>query len=157
MAKKTQSKGTVTISIEEYERLTERDRCTASPSIQVPEGYIVLADSYYKELYGYQCELAKLKESETERKFDGLLAETVDFLALKTDAEKWRAMSKEAQLLPPISRADAELGALVRQMGTGDELTCLEDGTIWLYDSHGERSEGKTPEEALRAALKETE
>jgi hypothetical protein len=81
-------------------------------------------------------------------------------LKMEADAEKWRAIPREAQLLPPLNRADAELGALVRKMPEDHYLVNrYQEG--WCVCSRGGMPPSvlvfATPEEALRAALKETE
>jgi hypothetical protein len=69
---------------------------------------------------------------------------------IKADAEKWRAMPKEAQLLPPINQADAELGALVRKMPEGFSL--LHRPNMWVLEDVYGRTSGacKTVEEAFQ-------
>jgi hypothetical protein len=93
-----------------------------------------------KDTHHYLCEqLGVPKDS-------GLFQPIMD---IKADAEKWRAMPKEAQLLPPINRADAELGALVRKMPETFFVYHGEDGW-YLKDGYG-RTSGfcETPEQAF--------
>jgi hypothetical protein len=84
--------------------------------------------------------------------YDALLKERTELLAelegLRGDAQKWRAMPKEAQL-PPMNRADAELGALVRKMPETFFVYHGEDGW-YLKDGYG-RTSGfcETPEQAF--------
>jgi hypothetical protein len=94
-----------------------------------------------KDTHHYLCEqLGVPKDS-------GLFQPIMD---IKADAEKWRAMPKEAQLLPPINQADAELGALVRKMPEGFSL--LHRPNMWVLEDVYGRTSGacKTVEEAFQ-------
>lgn len=156
MAKKKPERIMVTVPLEEFDRL--RGVTGEAPRIEVPKGYIVIAKDYYDELYGYQRELAKLKEAETDRKYDVLLAETAEFIALRADAEKWRnreSLGSTGYTSQDV--ADAALGRLVRQMPAGRSLK--NDGVaMWVVKFQGSHyGVFNSPEEALRAALKEPE
>ena len=149
----------VTIKRKEFNRLTKAEQYAKSPDIQVPDGYIVLAKGYYDELYGYQCELTKLKQQAEDRKYDALLGEA-EIALLKADAEKWRAISSKDNVAEYV--AAAELGALVRKMPVGYDLRHYGERGWYVEDRscQTDRRNRYTPEEALTAfyeALKETE
>ena len=75
------------------------------------------------------------------------------------DIMRWIAEGEQAQAFLSNSEADAELGALVRKMPCGSGLfhenITTEDWTYSDGPAYSVRSHGKTPEETLRAALRE--
>lgn len=130
----------VTIRRKEFNRLRDEARSSG-----VPEDCIVVAKSYYDELYACQCRLAKIDEDRA--RLDALLDEKTI-----TDAEKWRLVSSKDNVQEYV--ADAELGRLVRQMPVGTGLLHHSNGWDLCPCEPGSSSSAhSTPESTLREWL----
>lgn len=113
-----------------------------------------------RKLEGGKAAIENARNS--QQSYNNLLQDRMELMAqievLKADAEKWRRYTEGYAYLDTSELfKDAELGALVRKMPSGRSLK-NDGGSMWVVQFQS-RHYGvfPTPEEALRAELKETE